>query len=169
MKARRVSLIGFLLGTCTTIVTAQITESSMLSATSTERSISNYYFAKPNELTIVVNVLGFVQRPGRYEVSRTIDLINLLALAGGATNEGQMDDVKITRVTEIDGRVRMSELHINLEKVAKLTPEDMRVFPGDIIQVDRSGWAGFKDAFNVILGAAVITTAVAEVIIAKKY
>jgi len=169
MTTRRLSLIGFLLTTCAALVAAQINESSMLSATSTERSISNYYFAKPNELTIIVNVLGFVQRPGRYEVSRTIDLINLLALAGGATSEGQMDDVKITRVTEVDGRVRMSELHVNLEKVAKLTPDELRIVPGDIIQVDRSGWAGFKDAFSVIVGAAVITTAVAEVMIAKKY
>ena len=169
MKTRRLFLFGFLLGTCTTIVTAQSNESSMLSAISTERSISNYYFAKSNELTIIVNVLGFVQRPGRYEVSRTIDLINLLALAGGATAEGQMDDVKITRATEVDGRVRMSELHINLEKVAKPTSDELRLLPGDIIQIDRSGWAGFKDAFTVIVGAAVITTAVAEVMIAKKY
>jgi len=165
MKTRQL----FLLGMSTTIVTAQMNESSMLSATSTERSTTNYYFAKPNELTIIVNVLGFVQRPGRYEVSRTIDLINLLALAGGATAEGQMDDVKITRSTEVDGRIRMSELHINLEKVARLTSDDMRLLPGDIVQVDRSGWAGFKDAFTIIVGAAVITTAVAEVMIAKKY
>jgi protein involved in polysaccharide export with SLBB domain len=169
MKTRRLFLFGFLMGACTTIVTAQINESSMISATSTERSISNYYFAKPNELTIIVSVLGFVQRPGRYEVSRTIDLINLMALAGGATPEGQMDDVKITRASEVDGRIRMSELHINLEKVAKLTSDDLRLLPGDIIQVDRSGWAGFKDAITVIVGAADITTAVAEVMIAKKY
>ena len=169
MSTRRLFLFGFLLGMCSTIVTAQTNESSMLSATSTERSTTNYYFAKPNELTIIVNVLGFVQRPGRYEVSRTIDLINLLALAGGATAEGQMDDVKITRVTEVDGRVRMGEIHINLEKVAKLTSDDLKLLPGDIIQVDRSGWAGFKDAFTIIVGAAVITTAVAEVMIAKKY
>jgi hypothetical protein len=31
----------------------------------TSTSATNYYFAKPNELTLIVSVVGFVQRPGR--------------------------------------------------------------------------------------------------------
>jgi protein involved in polysaccharide export with SLBB domain len=152
---------------CSTAL-AQMNQGSMLSATSMERTTSNYFFAKPNELTIIVNVVGFVQRPGRYEISNSIDLINLMALAGGGTADGALNDVKITRLTEIDGRLRMKELHVDLEEIAKLPSAEMRLFPGDIIQVEKSGWASFRDTFTVVVGAAIITTAVSQVIIATK-
>jgi hypothetical protein len=40
--------------------------------------------------------------------------------------------------------------------------------PGDIISVDRTGWSTVKDVFGVIVPAAIITTAVAEVIYATR-
>ena len=168
MNRGRFLSIGLLLEICASCVIAQINTSGMLSASSMERTTSNYYFAKPNELTIIVNVMGFVQRPGRYEISNTIDLINLMALAGGATPDGAMNDVKLTRVTESDGRIQMRELHVNLEQVARLTSNELRLLPGDIVQVDRSGWAGFRDTFTVVVGAAIITGAVAQVVYASK-
>jgi protein involved in polysaccharide export with SLBB domain len=149
-------------------VNAQVSQGGMLSATSVERTTSNYYFAKPNELTIIVSVVGFVQRPGRYEISSTIDLINLMALAGGATADGAMNDVKITRISENEGRIRMREFHLNLEEISRLTGAELRLQPGDIIQVDKSGWSGFRDTFTVVVGAAIITGAVAQVIYATK-
>jgi hypothetical protein len=79
-----------------------------------------------------------------------------------------LNDVKITRLTEIDGRLRMKELHVDLEEIAKLPSAEMRLFPGDIIQVEKSGWASFRDTFTVVVGAAIITTAVSQVIIATK-
>jgi protein involved in polysaccharide export with SLBB domain len=133
-----------------------------------ESTTSNYYFARPNELTLSVNVLGFVQRPGRYEISSSIDLINLMALAGGATPDGGLSDVKITRVTGSDGRVVMREIHVNLEEVAKLTSNELRLLPGDTIQVDRTGWSGFRDTFAFVVGAAVITGAIAQVLYLTK-
>ena len=147
---------------------AQGTQGSMLSATSMDRTTSNYYFAKPNELTMIVSVVGFVQRPGRYEISSTIDLINLMALAGGATPDGALNDVKITRTTDTEGRIRVREVHLNLEEISKLTSNELRLQPGDVIQVDRTGWSVFRDTFTILVGAAIITTAVAEVIMATK-
>ena len=140
---------------------AQVRQEGTLSA-------SNYYFAKPNELTIIVNVMGFVQRPGRYEISNTIDVVNLMALAGGATPDGALNDVKITRITETEGRIRLREIHLNLEDISRLIYNDLRLQPGDIIQVDRTGWSSFRDTFTVVVGAAIITGAVAQVIYATK-
>lgn len=133
----------------------------------TVQSATNYYFAKPNELTIIVNVMGFVQRPGRYEISSTIDLISLMALAGGATQDGALNDVKLTRV-ETEGRIQTREYHLNLEEVAKLTANTLKLQPGDIIQVDRTGWSSFRDTFTVVVGAAIITGAISQVIYASK-
>ena len=141
---------------------AQLNQGSMTSPT-------NFYFAKPNELTLIVSVVGFVQRPGRYEISSSIDLINLMALAGGATPDGAMNDVKLTRITETAGQVRTREIHLNLEDISKFTLNDLKLQPGDIIQVDRTGWSAFRDTFTVVVGVAVVTSAVAQVMYATKH
>lgn len=150
------SLLGFAPGF------AQLNQGSMTSPT-------NYYFAKPNELTLIVSVVGFVQRPGRYEISSSIDLVNLMALAGGATPDGAMNDVKLTRVTESAGQVRTREIHMNLEDISRFTANELKLQPGDIIQVDRTGWSAFRDTFTVVVGVAVVTSAVAQVMYATKH
>jgi protein involved in polysaccharide export with SLBB domain len=131
-------------------------------------SATNYYFAKPNELTLIVSVVGFVQRPGRYEISSSIDVINLMALAGGATPDGAMNDVRLTRLADIGGQLRTREFHMNLEDISRLTSNELKLSPGDIIQVDRTGWSSFRDTFTVVVGAAIITGAVAQVVYATK-
>ena len=131
-------------------------------------SSTNYFFAKPNELTLTVSVMGFVQRPGRYEISSTIDLINLMALAGGATPDGALNDVRLTRMMESGGQIRTRELHMNLLDISRLTSNELKLQPGDIIQVDRTGWSAFRDTFTVVVGAAIITGAVAQVVYATK-
>jgi hypothetical protein len=147
---------------------AQFDQGNFLSATSTQQTTSNYYFAKPNEITIVVNVLGFVQKPGRYEISKNVDLVNLLSLAGGATPDGTLGDVKITRLLEVEGKMRTKEIHLDMEDIARVNRADLVLSPGDVIQIGRSSWSMFRDAFGVIVGGAVIVTAVATVITATK-
>jgi hypothetical protein len=144
-------------------------QNQFLSATSVQQTASNYYFAKPNELTIIVNVMGFVQRPGRYEISKSIDLVNLLALAGGANTDGTLSDVKVTRLLEADGRITRGEFKLDLEDIANVKSSDLVLAPGDVIQVGSSSWPFWRDAFTVVVSAAVVVTAVSQVIIAKNY
>ncbi len=146
----------------------QLGQSGLLSATSVQQTTSNYYFAKPNELTIVVNVIGFVQRPGRYEISKSIDLVNVLALAGGATVDGSMSDVKVTRLLEAEGRITRGEYKVNMEDIAQIKPQDLVLSPGDVIQVGPSNWTFWRDALTVVVSAAVVVTAVSYVVIAKQ-
>jgi protein involved in polysaccharide export with SLBB domain len=167
-RLSRTLLASAALALCAPWASAQFDQGVFLSATSTQQTTSNYYFAKPNEITIVVNVLGFVQKPGRYEISKNVDLVNLLSLAGGATPDGTLRDVKITRLTESDGKITMSEFTVNLEEIARVNRTDLILTPGDVIQVGRSTWSGFRDVFSVVVGAAVIVTAVATVITASK-
>ncbi len=148
---------------------AQLSTSNTLSTTSDQQhSTANYYFAKPAELTITVDVVGMVQRPGRYEISSNINLINLIALAGGGNMDAALNDVKITRVVDLDGRIFMDEIHVNLEDLAKVKRSDLTLRPGDVIQIEKTGWSTFRDTFTVIVGAAIITSAVAQVIYATK-
>jgi hypothetical protein len=144
-------------------------QSQFLSATSVQLTTSNYYYAKPNELTIIVNIMGFVQRPGRYEISKSIDLVNLLALAGGANPDGSLSDVKITRLLEAEGRITRGEFKMDLSDMTNVKSADLALSPGDVIEVGRSSWPFWRDAFTVVVAAAVVVSAVSQVIIAKHY
>ena len=147
----------------------QLSPSTTLSPSSEqEHSTANYYFAKPAELTITVDVVGMVQRPGRYEISSNINLINLIALAGGGNMDAALDDVKITRLTELDGKVFMDEIHVNLEELSRLKRAALTLRPGDVIQIEKTNWSTFRDTFTVIVGAAIITNAIANVIVASR-
>lgn len=143
---------------------AQIDPSSFLSATSVNTTTSNYYFAKPNELTIVVNVMGFVQRPGRYEVSSSIDLVNLLSLAGGPGPDGTLGSVKITRLVNTANRVERKVIRLDLDDLPSVNNENLVLHPGDLVEVERSGWATVRDIFTVIGYAAVLTTTIVTVL-----
>ncbi len=145
---------------------AQLDKSAFVSTTSTALSTSNYYFAKPNEITITVSVIGNVVRPGRYEISKSIDLMNLVSLAGGPSPEGTISDVKIQRINETASGPRFESLTLDLEDPEGLGPSDLKLSPGDVIYVGQSGWISFKDAFTIVVGAAVIVTAIAYVQIA---
>ena len=171
----RVTLLFLLVAVAGSLAQAQMGQSGQmgqnqfLSATSVQLTTSNFYFAKPNELTIVVNVMGYVERPGRYEISKSIDLVNLLALAGGPNQDGSWSDVKITRLLEAEGHITRGEYQVNLEDIAKAKPADLALSPGDVVQVGRGSWPFWRDAFTVVVGAAVVVTAVSQVIIAKHY
>lgn len=143
---------------------AQIDQRGFLSATSTGTTTSNYYFARPNELTIIVNVMGFIQRPGRYEISSTIDLVNLISLAGGPTPEGTLKNVKITRIVNTGARIERKEIHLNLDDLSSINSVELVLQPGDIIEIDKSGWAGFRDALNIALPIVSLTVSVVTLI-----
>lgn len=143
---------------------AQIDQRGFLSATSTGTTTSNYYFARPNELTIIVNVMGFVQRPGRYEISNTIDLMNLISLAGGPSPEGTLKSTKITRIVNTGSKIERKEIRMNLDELSSINTVDLVLEPGDIIEVERSGWAGFRDVLNIALPIISVTTSIITLI-----
>jgi hypothetical protein len=148
---------------------AQFEQRGLVGTTTSGLSTANFYFARPNDITIIVNVIGAVQRPGRYEISKSIDLVNLIALAGGPLPDGSSDIVKITRLVETDRGVKMKDFELDLSQISKLTAADLALQPGDIVQFSRTGWITARTVFEVFVGAAVIVTAVSQVIIATSY
>lgn len=162
-RALRIGTLALAIA-CAATSSAQIDPTSLLSTTSVGMSTSNYYFAKPNELTIIVNVLGFVQRPGRYEISNSIDLINLLSLAGGPMPDGALNDVKVTRLVHTGETYERRELQLDLEDLTQVGATDLVLHPGDVIEVGRTTWSTLRDVFTVVGFAALLTTTTASVI-----
>ncbi len=158
------AILIFVTGT----VRAQMNVGSLLSATSEKLTTTNFYFARPNDLTIIVNIVGFVQRPGRYEIASTIDLINLISLAGGPTSDGAMNKIKITRIIKEGEHPQRKDIHYDLEDIASVKPESLALSPGDVVSVDRTSWSAFRDGFGVVVSGAIIATAISQVIIATR-
>jgi hypothetical protein len=114
----------------------QIDPGAALSSSS--NGTTNFRFAEPNELTIVVSLLGEVQKPGRYEISRTITLLDLVALAGGFTALADPAGVTITRTLQDGQKTERHELMVDLETPSKLTESSIALQQGDFIHVGRA-------------------------------
>jgi len=125
---------------------------------------TNFLFAQPNELTIVVNLLGAVQRPGRYEISRTIDLMNLLSLAGGTSERANLTDVRIMRTVKTDSGSARVELRMNLDNPSKVNEADLTLHQGDFIYIGLSSAITVQEVLSYLTTAAVLTTAIVTVI-----
>ncbi len=147
---------------------AQMNVGSLMSATSDRVTTTNYFFARPNDLTIIVNVVGFVQRPGRYEIASNIDLVNLISLAGGPMSDGDLNDVKITRIIKDGEKFRRKDIRVDCEDLTTVRAEELVLAPGDVVTIDRTSWSAFRDGFSVVLSAAVLVTAVSQIVLISK-
>ncbi len=127
-----------------------------------------YYVSKPGELTMQVNVWGEVHQPGRYEVPSSTDLIQLLSYAGGPLQEADLGGVKVTRFLKRETGVSRGEFNVNLQDLSKVEQAKLTLYPGDTVFIDRTGWASARDIFNVVVSSAVITSAIAQIIIVSR-
>jgi hypothetical protein len=160
----RLPALVFLLLTSTSwSLHAQTSQSGLVSAIP-GGSAANFYYAKPGDLTILVDVWGMVQRPGRYEISSNIDLLHLISLAGGPMEDAKLDEVKITRLVGYDSTAHRRKITVNLEDVSRLSERDLALAPGDIIVLERTSWAKIRDVFAFVLPVATIALAVLNII-----
>jgi protein involved in polysaccharide export with SLBB domain len=97
-----------------------------------------------------VQILGAVRNPGLYPVDPTMTVSDALALAGGATTQGDPDRVVLIR----DGQ----RLPVSLEGHTALAASALR--SGDQIYVDERSWL----SRNTGVVTAVITCAVSLII-----
>lgn len=142
---------------------AQVSQSGIGITPPNTSPASYYYVSKPGELTMQVNVWGFVHRPGRYEVSNTTDVVQLISFAGGPLPDADMDDVRISRIIRRDGTITTKEFSLNLSRMDRMEESKLMLYPGDTIFIDHTSWVTFRDIFAVFTTAAVITAAVAQV------
>lgn len=99
-----------------------------------------------------VRVLGEVRDPGLYHIDPTMTLLDAIALAGGTTSQGRLDDVDIIR----DG-------HVAAEDVQARSLVGSHLRSGDQIIVPKTSWLSRNAAWLVggtVSAAAIITTAI---------
>jgi hypothetical protein len=134
----------------------------------TAGATANYRYADANEFPITITLLGPVARPGRYEVSRKIDLVNLLALAGGWLENADMSDVRISREKMAGESGARSELRLNLKDLTEVSPTFLQLQDGDFVYVGNRTPVTFPLVLSLIGSAATVAMAVAYFTVLKR-
>jgi hypothetical protein len=124
---------------------------------------ANYRFAETSELPITVSLLGAVHRPGRYEISRKIDLVNLLALAGGWLESADMSDVHVSRLKPNGAPGARIDLTIDLDDIKDVSPEFLQLQDGDNVFVGASGGFTLPVVLSIVATASTVVTAIAYI------
>jgi hypothetical protein len=149
----------------TSFVTFQNLYAQVDQGTGTTRgATTNYHFAEPNELTITVSVLGAIRNPGRYEISRTIDLLNFLAIAGGTLDNADLGNVQIYRTLEVGGRLERREIRIDLEDLVRFQAEPFELQQGDMLHIGRKTGLTLPEFVSLISTAATATLAIIAIV-----
>lgn len=126
---------------------------------------SFYYISKPGELTMQVNIWGAVQKPGRYEIPTSTDLVQLVSYAGGPNQDAKIDKVKIMRGIKKEGGTSKEEYFLDLEELSTIDESKLVLYPGDTIFIDRSSWSTVKDWLPIVTTAVIVTSTIINVII----
>jgi hypothetical protein len=130
-------------------------------------SAAYYFISKPGEITMSVNLWGYVRSPGRYEVPISTDLVQLISYAGGPLVDADLASVKISRVVRREDGIRTVEFMVNLRHLDKLDDKARGLEPGDTIFVDSPGFV-WRDVFNILTTVAIILASIANAVIATR-
>jgi hypothetical protein len=121
---------------------------------------ANYRFAEPNEFPITVTLLGAVRNPGRYEISRKIDLINLIALGGGWLETAELSDVHISRLREVGTQSDRFDIKLDLEDMTNMAQTFVELQEGDCVYIGVSRGLSLPLMLSIVSATAAIATAI---------
>jgi hypothetical protein len=131
-----------------TILIALAATASSFAQVSTETELSSskqssqsrpgyYYYAKPFEVTMTVNLWGEVPQQGVYVIPTSTDIVQLVSFAGGPKERSNLEEVLLYRATgKKDPKARI-EMTINLRDILEGRAATVPLSPGDMIVVKR--------------------------------
>ena len=126
-----------------------------------------YFISKSGEITMPINLWGYVKNPGRYEVPISTDLVQLVSFAGGPLAEASLSNVQITRVMRRDTQIRKVEFIVDLKHLDQIDDMALNLQAGDTIFIDNIPFQ-WRDFFSIITTAAIVITAAANIILVMR-
>lgn len=151
---RRACILLLLLPVVGSFGYAQMEASGLLQ----EGRVANYRFAEQGELSITICLVGAVRSPGRYEISRSIDLLNLLALAGGWTDQADMADVRINRLAPSGDQNVRRNFRMDLTDFQRIDRSYLTLQQGDYIFIGTKSGITAQEVLNYVTTAAILVT-----------
>lgn len=120
--------------------------------------VANYRFASEGELTITVGLVGAVRMPGRYEVTHSVDVLDLLALAGGWTEPADLADVKINRLVGGGDKGLRQTVNLDLSNFQNIQRTYLSLQDGDYVYVGNTTGITTQEVVSYITAIAVLVT-----------
>ncbi|PIP95648.1 MAG: hypothetical protein COV37_19215 [Bdellovibrio sp. CG11_big_fil_rev_8_21_14_0_20_39_38] len=122
-----------------------------------------------DEELISIRLLGEVQRAGLYHVPKNLKLITLLSLAGGTTNNANLNEVLIGNdlhgVKDNETGKKQESLVLDLEKTLENNPKnDYALQTNDIVLVKPRTSLISNDTFRLVTVISVILTSALTVL-----
>ena len=151
------------------LITAQVKDYELGTSLADSRYRQGGYFdySDPASVNIKVSVWGNVRFPGRYNVPIYTTVTDLLSLAGGPTEDADLEDLRLYRVYE-DSKEILLKFSYNdllweshLENQNRYIPE---LTAGDILLIPGSPRYYFRETFSFVLN--VMSTLVSITILA---
>ncbi|UCF64752.1 MAG: SLBB domain-containing protein, partial [bacterium] len=102
-----------------------------------------------------INILGEVKRPGQYYVTGVETILDVVALAGGETQDANLNKLSFVRDEE---RININPKEL-IEKGSKL--QEMGLKSGDQVIVPRGWWVFLRNASVIVSFAALAVTIIA--------
>jgi len=98
---------------------------------------------EPGQLQMLTYIWGHIPRPGLYIVPDDTDVLTLISLAGGPTDDAKIRSIRIVRSSpNEEGEVIFVDLKRYIETGdSSLIP---RLMPGDTVVVSGSAYLGFR-------------------------
>lgn len=125
----------------------------------------------PNQELIPIRLLGAVKNAGLYHVPVNMKLTTLLSLAGGTSNEADLENIVIgndqQNVISPSGEEKKS-LTVNLEQVLKAgAKNDYTLASNDIVLIKNKSPLISNDSFRIISIVSVVLTALLTAVVIK--
>lgn len=135
-------------------------------------SASEFVFESyPNQELIPIRLLGAIKNAGLYHIPPNTKLLTLLTLAGGTTNEADLENVLIGNdqqnvISTSSGEKK--SLTVNLEEtLRKGATSDYTLAPNDIILIKHKTPLISNDTFRAVTVLSVVLTSLLTALIIK--
>ena len=119
---------------------------------------SYYVYGTGTGYQIDVNVWGFVQTPGKFNVPSSTNLMQIISYAGGPTDRARLEDIRIVHDQTVDSSfTELVEIY-NLDEFVRtgdtllnpvIYPNDTIIVPGDALNV-------FREVLGIVRDVALV-------------
>jgi hypothetical protein len=128
-----------------------------------------YFYAKPYEVTMTVNLWGEVPQQGVYIIPTSTDIIQLISFAGGPRDRSNLDEVLLYRATgKKDQKARLL-LKVDVRDILEGRSATVPLMPGDMIVIKKfpEGMT-LQEVLTIVSTVATLTVLVLTIINLKK-
>lgn len=113
------------------------------------------------EMTKRINIWGYINFPGRYDVPLSTNIIQLLTYAGGPRDNATLDNIKVYRINPQGNRILIK---LDIERPEQNSDVQLDLSDEDTIQIDYSSIVTWRDIFNIISGPLALLASLALIV-----